>query len=98
MKTVNMLKKTVNILKKLSHLQTIIMRMPSPIIHPWLRQELPTDGVKEYWIELAKHILIDIQLRDNLEKTIVMLDYDGSERRISLKPKFSLDLEEGSFT
>ena len=54
--------------------------------------------MKEYWIELAKRVLIRIQLRDNLEKTIVVLDYDDNERRILLKPRSSLalDLEEGS--
>ena len=46
----------------------------------------PMDTVKEYWIESAKHILIHIQLRDNLEKTVVVLDYDDTERRILLKP------------
>ena len=83
----------MNILKKLNHLQTIILWTPPPIADVWQL----TDIMKEYWIESAKCILIHIQLRDNLEKTIVMQDYDGSERRILLKPKSSLDLEEGSF-
>ena len=42
--------------------------------------------MKEYWIEAAKHVLIHNQLRDNLEKAIVVVDYDDSERRILLKP------------
>jgi hypothetical protein len=41
----------------------------------------------EDWIESAKHILFHIQLRDSLEKTIVVLDYNRNERRILLKPK-----------
>jgi hypothetical protein len=65
----------------------------------WFPYQEPTDRMKEYWIESAKHILIHIQLRDNLEKTIVMLDNNGNERRIMVKPISSLDsgLEEGSF-
>ena len=88
----------MNILKKLNYLQTIILWTPPPRTNVWLPYEQLTDivKVKEYWIESAKHILIHIQLRDNLEKTVVMLDYDGTERRILLKPKSSLDLEEGS--
>jgi hypothetical protein len=62
-----------------------------------LRKE-PTDKVEERWIEPAKHVLIHIQLRDNLEKTIVVLDYCDNERRILLKTKSSLALDvEGSF-
>ena len=47
------------------------------------------ERVKEDWIKSAKDILIHIQLRDNLEKTIIMRDYasDGCERRILIKPK-----------
>ena len=41
-----------------------------------------TERVKEDWIESAKNILIQIQLRDNLEKTVVMRDHAGNERRI----------------
>ena len=54
--------------------------------------------MKEHWIESAKHVLIHIQLRDNLEKTIVVLEYDDIERQILLKPRSSLalDLEEGT--
>ena len=74
------------------------MRTP-PIGNVW--QEERAETVKEYWIESAKHILIHIQLRDNLEKTIVVLeDYDDNETRILLKPKSSLtslNLEERSF-
>ena len=52
---------------------------------------------KEDWIELAKDILIHIQLRDNLEKTLVVEDHDNkSGRRILIKPN-SLPVEEKSF-
>jgi hypothetical protein len=53
------------------------------------------DEMKEDWINWAKGILTHIQLRDNLEKTVVMRDYDGNESRILLHPKSSLDSEEG---
>ena len=56
-------------------------------------RKLLKDRVKEYWIESAKDILIDIQLRDNLEKTVVLLEDDDNERRILLKPKSSKSLE-----
>ena len=46
-----------------------------------------THRVKEDWIESARRILIHIQLRDNFEKTVVVRDYDGYERRILIKPK-----------
>jgi len=75
----------INILKKLNHLQTIIMTTPPPV-NILLPQEQRA-RTKDEWIELAKRILIHIQLRDNLEKTIVVRDYDGNERRILLKPK-----------
>ena len=95
---VDLLVLQINTLKGLNHLQTIIMRTPPPIASYWPPQQ-PTDRVKEYWIESAKRILIHIQLRDNLEKTVVMLDNDGNERRIVVKPESSLDsgFEEGSF-
>ena len=55
---------------------------------------IPTDrdalepSAKEDWIQRAKRILIQIQLRDNLEKTLVLRDYTGkSERRILMKPE-----------
>ena len=55
---------------------------------------IPTDrdalepSAKEDWIQRAKRILIQIQLRDNLEKTLVLRDYTGkSERRILIKPE-----------
>jgi len=83
----------INILKELKHLQTIILRTHLGNI-AWLQH---ADRLKDEWIELAKRILIHIQLRDNLEKTVVLRDYDsGNERRISLKPK-SLFEEEGRF-
>jgi hypothetical protein len=54
-----------------------------------------TKRTKEAWIESVKRILIQIQLRDNLEKTLVIRDsQDNSERRILLKSK---GFEEGSF-
>jgi len=83
----------INVLRKLNHLQTIIMRTPPPIARPWpiYEDRAHTDKVKEDWIESAKCILIRIQLRDNLEKTVIMRDYDGYERRISLKPKSLVD-------
>ena len=55
-------------------------------------QSARTEKVKEEWIKTAKRILIQIQLRDNLEKTIALRDdYDGNERRILIKPKSSFD-------
>ena len=74
------------------------MKTPSPEAR-YRRPQQPTDRVKEYWIESAKHILIHIQLRDNLKKTVIMLDNNGNERRIVLKPESSLDsgFEERSF-
>jgi len=66
----------INVLTKLNHLQTIIMTTPSLIA------DAHTERVKEDWIESAKRVLIQIQLRDNLEKTIVVRDYKGNERRI----------------
>jgi hypothetical protein len=73
------------------------MRTPTPV-NLWPPQEQRTfiDRVKDEWIEMAKRILIHIQLRDNLEKTIVVRDYDGNEiLRILLKPKSLFG--EGSF-
>ena len=85
----------MNIFKKMNHLQTIIIKTPPPIADVWCQeQHTRPDRVKEDWIESAKRILIHIQLRDNLEKTVVMRDYEGYERRILIKPK---SLEEGSF-
>ena len=73
------------------------MRTPTPAdLWPPQEQRAQTDRVKDEWIEMAKRILIHIQLRDNLEKTVIVRDYDGNERRILLKPK-SLLFEEGSF-
>ena len=63
---------------------------------PLRDQNACTDIMKKEWIEPAKRILIRIQLRDNLEKTVAVLDYDGNESRIVIKPKSSFDLEEGS--
>ena len=49
------------------------------------------------WIESAKRMMIQIQLRDNLEKTVIMRDHDDrNETRILIKPKSSFDFEEGS--
>ena len=73
------------------------MRTPTPAdFWPPQEQRAQTDRVKDEWIEMAKRILIHIQLRDNLEKTVIVRDYDGNERRILLKPK-SLFEEEGCF-
>ena len=74
------------------------MRTP-PAVKFWSAQEqrTNTDRVKDDWIELAKRILLHIQFRDNLEKRIVVLDYDGNEKRILLKPK-SIFEEEGSLS
>ena len=87
----------MNILKELNHLQTIVMRTPTPPnLFPRLQQRAQTDRGKDEWIELAKHILIQIQRRDNLEKTVIVQEYDGNERQISLKPK-SLFEEDGRY-
>ena len=80
------------------NLQTIILRTPLLISDIWLipydEQRTRADRVKEYWIDLAKHVLTQIQLRDNLEKTVVVLDYDGSnETRILIKPNSSPGFE-----
>lgn len=70
---------------------------------PFQEQRARIDRIIEDWIESAKRILIHIQLRDNLEKTIVLQDYIcnelqvANERRILIQPKSSLDFEEGSF-
>jgi len=40
------------------------------------------DRIKEGWIKMFKHILIDIQLRDKLEKTLVIRDNKGGLRKI----------------
>ena len=51
--------------------------------------------LKQQWIELAKSILTHIQLRDKLEKTVVVRHYDGKESRILLNQS-SFNLEGGS--
>jgi hypothetical protein len=53
--------------------------------------------VTQNWIESVKRILIRTQLRDNLEKTVVVRDYDDIETPILIKLKSSCDFEEGSF-
>jgi hypothetical protein len=65
-------------------------------IAPQQEQCALTDGERKDWIKLAIRILTDIQIRDNLEKTVIMRDYGGNERRILIKPK-SLEELEGSF-
>lgn len=50
---------------------------------------------KEGCIKSAKRVLIQIQLRDNLEKTIVLQE-TNSERRILLEPRPRFVFEEGS--
>jgi hypothetical protein len=57
------------------------------LIWPFQEEPADLDRVKEDWIESAKCVLIHIQLRDNLEKRVVLREYDGSERRILIKPK-----------
>jgi hypothetical protein len=72
---------------------------PPPIVHSRLTpqdQREISERLNE-WIESAKRILIEIQLRDKLEKMVVVRDYVGNERRILIKPKSSIDIEEGSF-
>ena len=58
-------------------------------------------AVSHEWLELVKRVLIQNQLRDNLEKTVVVIrnrNGDEVKNRIVLKPpKSSFDLEEGSF-
>lgn len=84
---------------QLNHLQTVIIywdqRRQSYVHHYTIHisTEEQSARMRAKWIESVKHILIQIQLRDNLEKTIVVRD-DGDERRILLKPKTSIDLEE----
>jgi hypothetical protein len=51
------------------------MRTPFAIAYPYAVR------VKEDWIESAKRVLIQIQLRNNLEKTVVVRDYGDNERR-----------------
>lgn len=65
----------INILAKLNHLQTIIINTPSITSS--------NAGVERVTrIKSAKRVLTQIQLRDNLEKTVVVRDYEGNERRI----------------
>ena len=84
--------------KELNHLQTNIIRIPQLMsnilrIQP-LEQRARTVIVIEDWIESAKRILTQIQLRDNLEKTVVLRDLVGDdERRILIKSSF--EFEEG---
>ena len=81
-------------LQKLNHLQTIIIfwKQP-PMTHIPGRPHLSprerdafVQGAKEDWIKTAQRILIQIQLRDKLEKTLVLRDYTG-ERQILIKPE-----------
>ena len=59
-----------------------------------LEQRARTVIVIEDWIESAKRILTQIQLRDNLENTVVLRDLVGDdERRILIKSSF--EFEEG---
>ena len=74
------------------NLQTIIMKIPPPKAHVPLHEVCARrEREKEEWIESAKHILIQIQLRDNLEKIVVLRDYDDNERQFLIKPKSSFD-------
>jgi len=89
----------IDILTQLNHLQTVIIywdqRRQSYVHHYTIHisTEEQSARMRAKWIESVKHILIQIQLRDNLEKTIVVRE-DGDERRILLRPKTSIDLEE----
>ena len=56
-----------------------------PHLSPRERDAL-VQSAKEDWIKTAKRILIQTQLRDNLEKTLVLRDYTG-ERQILIKPE-----------
>jgi hypothetical protein len=58
-------------------------------------QRARVDRAKEEWIESVKRVLIQIQLRDNLEKILVVRD-SNSERRILLKLNSAV-IEEGTF-
>ncbi|KAF8813100.1 hypothetical protein BYT27DRAFT_7251256 [Phlegmacium glaucopus] len=81
----------IDILKKLNHLQTIVLLWKPALLYRMLRctrhdeQVAHLNRIKEGWIERAKHILMQIQLRDNLEKTVITRNYEGEERKILIK-------------
>lgn len=69
-------------------LQTIVLRILPPkakvVPMPFREYRAYKVKLKEDWVKLAKRILTHIQLRDNLEKTIVLRDYKGYEKQIQL--------------
>ena len=76
------------VLRQLNHLQTIIIdwrpvRCGHVVDQQCAQKE---QRAKDNWIGSARHILTQIQLRDNLEKSIVVRSADELERRILLKP------------
>ena len=95
-------------LEGMNHLQTIIMTVPPSDYSvnfwrsSWLvaaqEKRVRTERAKKKWIRAAKRILVHIQFRDKLEKTVVLRDYSSgrSERRIVIRPKSSFELEEGA--
>lgn len=50
------------------------------------------EQVKESWIEAAKRVLVQVQLHDNVEKTLIMRDHEG-ERKTLIKPRKEVSLE-----
>lgn len=91
----------MNIFSQLNHLQTIVTSWDLVVTRHYLSPEEKHTLIgekKEDWIESLKRILIQIQLHDNLEKTIVLRDYkhggDYEEEHILLKPKPQSALKE----
>jgi len=81
-------------LQKLNHLQTItLFWRPSPPLSPG-EPVAHLNGIQEGWIEAAKHILIQIQLRDHLDKTLVIRD-GGELRKMLIKPALEVEFLEG---
>ena len=83
----------------MTYLETIMLRILAlNIYHPQIgavwhaaSQEERTARIEkeeEEWIEAAQRILLHIQLRDGLKKTLIVHNYDlqGIERRITLIP------------
>ena len=85
------------VLRQLNYLQTIVIdwrpvRCGHVVDQQCAQKE---QRAKDNWIGLAKNILTQVQLRDNLEKSIVVRSEDELERRILLKPA-PFGFEEGS--
>ncbi|KAF8816621.1 hypothetical protein BYT27DRAFT_7333267 [Phlegmacium glaucopus] len=82
----------IDILKKLNHLQNVIIFWKPSLIHlmPWrlshAEKVAHLNRIQEDWIERVKRILVRIQLRDKLDKTIVIRNYEGEVRKILIKP------------